>query len=104
MLKAAANSTTQEPTVPLVAHARLHILHFLSLTNQSYLCKSLQEDHVWTIETCMETINLLRARNNELKAQLLEVDTNFDDHVQARQRKIVELAQAAEGAAAVKAE
>lgn len=50
----------------------------------------------------METINLLRARNNALKAQLLEVDTNFVDHVQARQRKITELTKAAEGAAAIK--
>lgn len=57
---------------------------------------------MWTIETCMETINLLRARNNDLKAQLLEVDTNFADHVQARQRKIVELTQAAESVAAIK--
>ena len=62
----------------------------------------LQEDHVWTIETCMETINLLRARNNTLKAQLLEVDTNFADHVQARQRKIVELTEAAKGNNAIK--
>lgn len=57
---------------------------------------------MWTIETCMETINLLRARNNALKAQLLEVDTNFADHVQARQRKIVELTQAAESASTVR--
>lgn len=57
---------------------------------------------MWTIETCMETINLLRARNNALKAQLLEVDTNFADHVQARQRKIAELTEAAENTAAIK--
>lgn len=57
---------------------------------------------MWTIETCMETINLLRARNNELKAQLLEVDTNFADHVQARQRKIKELTVAVDDAAAAK--
>lgn len=57
---------------------------------------------MWTIETCMETINLLRARNNGLKAQLLEVDTNFADHVEARQRKIKELTAASETAAVVK--
>lgn len=57
---------------------------------------------MWTIETCMETINLLRVRNNALKAQLLEVDINFADHVQARQRKIVELTEAAEGTTAIK--
>eukprot|EP00903_Cladosiphon_okamuranus_P009016 g8624.t1 len=68
------------------------------------LCLLKEEDHVWTIETCMETINLLRARNNGLKAQLLEVDTDFADHVQARQRKIVELTEAAESAAAIKNE
>lgn len=50
----------------------------------------------------METINLLRARNNALKAQLLEVDINFADHVQARQRKIAELTEAAEGTTAIK--
>lgn len=52
----------------------------------------------------METINLLRARNNGLKEQLLEVDTNFADHVEARQRKIRELNREVEGAAAVKAQ
>lgn len=62
----------------------------------------MQEDHVWTIETCMETINLLRVRNNALKAQLLEVDTNFADHVEARQRKIKELTKAADTAAVMK--
>lgn len=31
-----------------------------------------------------------------MKEQLLEVDTNFHDHIQARQRKIDELVQANE--------
>ncbi|CAM9716165.1 unnamed protein product, partial [Ectocarpus fasciculatus] len=66
------------------------------------LCLLKEEDHVWTIETCMETINLLRARNNALKEQLLDVDTNFTDHVQARQRKIQELTLAVESASAIK--
>eukprot|EP00752_Nemacystus_decipiens_P011413 g10136.t1 len=66
------------------------------------MCLLKEEDHVWTIETCMETINLLRARNNALKAQLLEADTNFVDHVQARQRQIVELTESAEGNIAIK--
>ncbi|CAB1102781.1 unnamed protein product [Ectocarpus sp. CCAP 1310/34] len=52
----------------------------------------------------METINLLRARNNALKEQLLDVDTNFTDHVQARQRKIQELTLAVESASAIKAQ
>ncbi|CAM9639038.1 unnamed protein product [Ectocarpus sp. 12 AP-2014] len=50
----------------------------------------------------METINLLRARNNSLKEQLLDVDTNFTDHVQARQRKIQELTLAVDSASAIK--
>ncbi|CBJ49084.1 hypothetical protein Esi_0139_0019 [Ectocarpus siliculosus] len=66
------------------------------------MCLLKEEDHVWTIETCMETINLLRARNNALKEQLLDVDTNFTDHVQARQRKIQELTLAVESASAIK--
>ncbi|CAM9196192.1 unnamed protein product, partial [Ectocarpus sp. 4 AP-2014] len=66
------------------------------------MCLLKEEDHVWTIETCMETINLLRARNNALKEQLLDVDTNFTDHVQARQRKIQELTLAVDSASAIK--
>ncbi|CAN0147734.1 unnamed protein product, partial [Ectocarpus sp. 8 AP-2014] len=45
---------------------------------------------------------LLRARNNALKEQLLDVDTNFTDHVQARQRKIQELTLAVESASVIK--
>lgn len=85
---------------PDVLYANQTSVH--TLTAAYVTPQTLQEDHVWTIETCMETINLLRARNNALKEQLLDVDTNFTDHVQARQRKIQELTLAVESASAIK--
>jgi hypothetical protein len=50
-----------------------------------------EEHHLWTIDEYVSLVNNSRTKNNELKEQLLRVETNFNDHVAARELKIAEL-------------
>jgi hypothetical protein len=54
-----------------------------------------EEDHLWTIDEYVSLVNDSRRKNNELKEQLLRVETNFNDHVAARELRIAELEAAA---------
>jgi hypothetical protein len=54
-----------------------------------------EEDHLWTIDEYVSLVNDSRTKNNELKEQLLRVETNFNDHVAARELRIAELEAAA---------